>query len=147
MCQQVITQFQKLKPLTPKAIHSYKILLATLKRKVPHTKYISTGDEINKRADGVFVLVGASSSSVRLLSYTITRRCCLCYCCWELCVNVGVAALCIHSRSAPNPTYLEQSGLLQSSRIYCSCTCSFSLFSKERTKRTKHPAPPAPVFE
>ena len=37
-------------------------------------------------------------------------------CCWELCVNVGVA-LCIHSRSAPNPTYLEQSGLLQSSYI------------------------------
>jgi hypothetical protein len=113
MCQQVITQFHKLKPLTLKAIHSNKILLATLQRKVPHTQNISTADEINKRADGVFVLVGASSSSVRLLSYTITRRWC---CCWELCVNVG-AALCIHSRSAPNPTYLEQSGLLQSSRI------------------------------
>jgi hypothetical protein len=40
MCQQVITQFQKLKPLTPKAIHSDKILLASFQRKVPYTKYI-----------------------------------------------------------------------------------------------------------
>jgi hypothetical protein len=65
-------------------------------------------------------------------------------CCWELCVNVGVA-LCIHSRSAPNPTYLEQSGLLQSSYILQLHLLVLSVLrgSKERTKRAKHPCLPA----
>jgi hypothetical protein len=71
ICQQVITQFQKLKLLTPEAFHFDEILLAKLcsetKRKrhfkFPggiqlYTQNISTG-EINKRADGVFVEAAA----------------------------------------------------------------------------------------